>query len=324
MAKLWFFNPWNDLALACDSEYYTPPPTALNVAASGETFPLDFASPDDYVLLSPDGIKKWEEMADSSQNSIARPWLGEKIDQCEPWGWSKAVRAIFRRAGVEENILPDDEYIGNVRNLCHRRHTIGTHRFFNTDFIPIEASDSGECVEALELWGKVIGKYPWSSTGRGIFSGEERFKDSFLRRCSGSIAHQGSVMIEPAYDVVKDFAMLFYCYKNGSVEFKAYSLFENFKRAYVRNLPFGQDQIEKILTAYVSRQRIEEVKEGMKIYLERLIACRYHGWIGVDMMIYGNPPLTGCRKKNSYEVNPCVEMNFRYTMGVYSYLKGGN
>lgn len=310
MARLWVFNPWNDLALGSDSTYYTPPPLVEALARSGQTLPMWMADAEDYVLVDEDGRKWWEQ--NSGKYNLARPWNGEPIEGCVPWGWSKAIRENLRVAGVEPALLLPDSALENIRRLSHRRLTVKAHEFLETGKTPIEAKNEEECIAALQRWGKVIGKYPWSSTGRGLFSGTPEHKESFLRRCRGAIAHQGSVMIEPAYDVVTDFAMLFR-YKEGRFNFYGYSLFHNEKRAYVANLLLPDEEISRCLENFIEKSRLNLTARKMETFLTQEVGDAGIEWIGVDMMIYRNGD-------SYYELNPCVEINLRMTMGVLSHI----
>lgn len=306
MARLWFFNPWNDLALGSDSRFYTPPPAAIQLTQSGASVPLWMASPQDYVILSPElksfyakfnGHYKWPKL-----------WDGQPIEECVPWGWSKAVRQIFIDAGINHLILPSDNQLECWRQLSHRRLTCLIHNELQTGIDPIECFNPQECLDALRHWEKVIGKYPWSSSGRGIFSGSLNYIQSFITRCKGSIAHQNSVLIEPAHDVVIDFSMLFFTRNKGKTLFQGFSLFENNKRAYVGNILISQSQILELLSNYISENIIEDIKIKLIEIINDKITPYYEGPIGIDMFIHR-------ASDSSYHLNPCVEVNLRYTMG---------
>lgn len=310
MAKLWYFNPWNDIALASDSVYFTPPPAAKKLAESGSTLPLWFADKNDYVFLDRDGLNFYENLRDKEK--FPKPWNGEKVEACCPWGWSKAVRQFFLTIGIEKEILPADSQLDSWRNLSNRRLTIEVHRFLDSEIIPIEAKNVEDCLKSLGIYGEVIGKYPWSSSGRGLFSGSKEYIDSFIRRCQGTINHQGSVMIEKRFTPLKDFAMLFFINEAKEVWFEGFSLFENNKRAYVGNYLLPQKEIFSILCRYVEESVIEQTKNKLLKFISDSIAPYYCGPVGIDMMIYSD---IDENKSDRYRLNPCVEVNLRYTMG---------
>lgn len=305
MANLWFFNPWNDLALATDSPFYTPPTAALELQRSGESMPMWIANQNDYVLMGAEAKESYEIF--SLTHNVAKPWEGQQIENCIPWGWSKATRQIFRNIGITDEFLPTDKKLDIWRNLSHRKTTILFHNQLSNTRKPYEAHSPEECKEVLKKWGKVIGKYPWSSSGRGLFQGVKEYQDSFLRRCIGCINHQGSVILEYQYDVAVDFAMLFYIDSFNKVNYIGLSLFENNKRAYVGNYLLSQNEILSFLSKYIDPQLIIETKNNLIKLIEKEIAAFYTGPIGIDMFIY--------MKDCYYFLNPCVEINLRYTMG---------
>lgn len=311
MARLWFFNPWNDLALGANATHYTPPPAALRLEKAGQTLPLWMAAPTDYVLL--DDAGRDFRQARSSRFNLPRPWRGEPIDRCEPWGWSMAARRRFLDAGVPPSLLPSDDCLDTLRRLSHRRLTIEAHRFLATGLDPVEAFDTARCERELESRGSVMAKYPWSSTGRGVFRGTPELKTSFLTRCGGAIAHQGSVMIERAFDVDTDFAMLYRTDGHGGVEFLDYSLMENRGAAYRGHVILPAAESRRLLAAKVGHDVLDNARDGMAEFLERHVAGHYDGCLGVDMFVYRDA-------RGSLCLNPCVEINLRHTMGTLVWL----
>ena len=309
MSRLWLFNPWNDMAIATDSRYYTPPANAIRLEKSGESLPMWMAPEDDYVLAGEAGKKFFQKF--SKIYTLAKPWEGEPLTCCIPWGWSTATREYFLNSGVSADILPDDCQLAIWKQLSHRRITIAAHKFLGSPFVPIEAKHIGKCVEVLHKWGDVIGKYPWSTSGRGLFSGTLQYEESFIKRCLGAIRHQGSVMIEPFYDVVKDFAMLFMINNVHDVNFIGFSLFENNKRAYTGNILIPQKDILAILSNLVKLKTIESLKVSLSSFIKQEIAPYYNGPVGVDMFVYRDSKFLF----DNFKINPCVEINLRYTMG---------
>ena len=187
------------MALASDSIGYTPPPAAIDIEEKG-TILLLLLSESGHFVVTPDKIlQRCSQLSD--RFSCAQPWKGEKIDGIEPWGWSKALVNQMVAMGVDRRLMPDEDALNHLRNLSHRRLTIEAHEHLETNLMPAEALTEQDCINAFKKWGKVVGKYPWSSSGRGLFSGEKGFEGSFLRRCKGAINHQCSVMIERAFDV---------------------------------------------------------------------------------------------------------------------------
>lgn len=298
--------------MGSDSTHYTPPPIVAGLARSGETLPMWIAPPDDFVLVGDVGRQWWETHPE--RDTLARPWSGEPVECCMPWGWSKAVRENLRVAGVAPSLLPSDDILDKIRILSHRRLTINAHRYLSTGLEPVEARSEDEACQALERFGKVIGKYPWSSTGRGLFSGDPGHVGSYLHRCRGAIDRQGSVMIEKAYDVVVNFAMLFSRLPGEKFGLRGYSLFETDRRAYVANTLVHDNQIVRLLSRYVGKHQLDDTACALGHFLDEAVGetGTSQDFAGIDMMIYREAD-------GSYALNPCVEINLRLTMGFLSH-----
>ncbi|MCH5246892.1 MAG: hypothetical protein J1E99_01930 [Muribaculaceae bacterium] len=303
MKKLWVYNPWNDIALGKNTEHFTPPPAALQQMIAGETLLLKTLSKNDFVFSH---IPQQQMQLLPPTN--AKVWNGESFDKIIVWGWSAAIVNELLRAGVPPKHLPHKTTLDNIRRFSHRRLSIELHHQLRSPFVPVEATTVDECLEALEKWSTVIGKYPWSSTGRGLFAGSPQFLQSFINRCKGAINHQGSVLIEKAFDVDTDFAMLFHSGPDQQVEFIGYSLFATNRRAYTHNIPLSDQQIQQLLATKVPLQTLLDARQIVSDFITRRISPLYQGYLGVDMMIY--------RMDNTLHLNPCVEINLRMTMGI--------
>lgn len=264
------------------------------------------APPTDYVLLDDAGRHYWRQM--SRRYTLPRPWEGQTVEGCEPWGWSQAVKRIFVKAGIDPRLLPSEHKLDILRRLSHRRLTVEIHSFLRTGLEPIEAFTPDECIRAVERWHNVIAKYPWSSSGRGIFHGGEGFEKSFLQRCTGAIGAQGSVMIEQALKVDTDFAMLFHAHLREGVRFVDYSLMLNHGTAYAGHQVLPSAAIHDLLSRKVGQETLENTRRGLEEFLSSRLIPHYEGYLGVDMMVY-------IGSDGHLRLNPCVEVNLRHTMG---------
>jgi len=112
-------------------------------------------------------------------------------------------------------------------------------RFFKSRFPFVEAEVPTEVKTAEELDcfmhshdGKAMLKAPWSGRGQGLFWTENGLSSKQKDRSARIMARQGSVMAEPLYCVVQDFAMEYFC-RNGEAGFLGYSLFSTRNCAYI-------------------------------------------------------------------------------------------
>ncbi len=294
MNRLFWFNPENDLALAAGTGNYTPPAAAAALRQSGVKLPLLWADSSDEIFDS------------QSHTIIANPALVP-----EPWGWSVYTRNRLLRAGMPAGAMPADRLLEQMRQLSHRRTAIDVLCGIacGTKLIPAEAFSAEEAFAIItRLKEDAVLKLPWSCSGRGVFYTKKMKRLQIESVVRGSISRQGSVIIEPRYDRLTDFAMLFHC-DCDRVSYRGLSLFATDSSGnYSGNLIAAQEVIQERLGIDVSyyASKLEAVLSG-------IVVGKYSGWLGVDMMTYRT-------SGGETAVNPCVEVNLRMTMGVAALL----
>jgi len=170
----------------------------------------------------------------------------------------------------------------------------------------------GEAVECATLeqvercqkhWGQIVIKSPWSSSGRGVrFAVQEGWINNVIKA-------QGSVMVEPYYNKVKDFGMEFEVDQDGQVHYLGLSLFHTKNGAYIGNLLATEQAKREQLSRYVSMELLDEIKQRV---IDNVQLPDYVGPFGIDMMI-----VNGHRSSQTANLllHPCVELNLRRTMG---------
>lgn len=254
--------------------------------------------------------------------------------QVIPWGWNPGLIRRLVNAGMAPSLLPSAEQMEAIRQVSHRSLAVRVLRRVReavpADVKAILCGRSEEVGEETELRRLIerspeplLLKAPLSGSGRGLIRADGAYVHPVSGWCRSTLEEQGSVMVEPYYDKVCDFAMEFYAGENGAVSFKGYSLFEtNVHGSYTRNLLMTDRQILSRIVSYgFSESQLSEVRRS----LEQALACaaggRYRGYLGVDMMV--------CRTDGTFRLHPCVEVNARYTMGIFSrlfydrYIKSG-
>lgn len=307
--KIHLFNPENDLALALGCRHYTPPPHAQAIHAAGALLPMWWAERGD-LILAPEALREEVQMLAERfglRGEVA-PTVSEPAE-VSPWGWSLDAKRQFLRAGVREELLPDNSSIGRMRELSHRRMSVEILRRLDGDHpIPLETTDPREVVEAEHRSPGCYVKSPWSGSGRGVFCARSLSDEALLRRAEGIIHRQGSVMVERGLDKVIDFAALFFS-DGASVTFRGLSVFSTEERGmYSGNIVAPQSHHEERLARLIDLDSLMATIRSEERILGALIGEDYRGWLGVDMMVY--------REGGEYKTMPCVELNLRRTMGV--------
>lgn len=279
--RVWLFNPENDLALAAGVANYTPPRAVAEFRAALAAIPAWMAAPSDNII-APGVSTQWLREA-----GLEVGLLPEGIPT--PWGWSANAVAQFRQHGIP-GPFPDVE---RLRLLSHRRTALRLHQALQGRLpyplppAPMEISNVSELPET----DRIFLKSPWSCSGRGVVDCQGLTSEQIRRRAADTIRAQGSVMVEPRLNKIRDFAMLF---SNG--KFQGLSLFETNGTAYCGNIIAPQPELE----AQLGAPYIKETAAA----IESCLPADYHGPLGVDMMLCADG-----------RICPTVEVNLRFTMG---------
>lgn len=321
LKTLHIFNPEHDLALASWMETYTPPAEIVKLRKENALLPAIFAGDSDFILLPPDsdpdsdpGPRRFEDIARKKNIQIVKPIdlpaVINQISAVEPWGWDPAIRKHLVSNGVPESMLPSLDFICNLRKLSHRKTTIPFREkvadILNQHLInPAKELFSIEEVrEFLNLNEKAYFKAPWSSSGRGIVVSDHISLKGLLEWASGVLKKQGSIIAEPAWNRIFDFATE-WMIKNGEPEFMGYSVFSTSSRGkYHGNINKSQKELE-LMIKHSAPEFTEAGLHAQYSVLKEIIAPFYSGPLGIDMLADADG-----------NINYCVEINLRLTMGL--------
>ena len=289
MASLFLFNPENDLALANGTANYTPPAAARKIKDSGALLPMWLAQPGDFILAPAEKEETATMLREkyNLQTKIFTPADIPLIDRCVPWGWSAHAVRTFTKAGIDSSFLPDESTIETYRNLSHRRTSIAILESLGFTLLPVEAHTTEQALAAFEAFGEnVFIKFPWSCSGRGVF--ECRNDRNRIEKVSNdSIAKQGSVIIEYAHEKITDFAMLFHC-AGGVAGFHALSYFGTYGHGdYSGNMVAPQNEIARKIG--LPQAELDKLASRLEKSLTDIVAQKYSGPVGIDMMIAQTP-----------------------------------
>ena len=237
--------------------------------------------------------------------SLSRFW------DAGPWGWSLATRQRYLRMGIDPADLPSDEWLDQHRRLSSREFGVEYYQQLSAAMATEWGGQIVPCcarversLEGLGQLGALILKAPWSSSGRGnivVREVVENFDQLLQQRIQRIIRQQGCIVVEPFYEgKVVDFAMEFDVSDTGA-RFLGYSVFDADEMGH-----YGGNYVE---SQELLRQRIglsDPLLQALRDYhtaaLSRLPYC---GPVGIDMMLLRDG-----------RVHPCVEINFRMTMGL--------
>ena len=314
--KLLVFNPEHDLALAANLSNFTAPHAGRQLRADLGFVPAIWAAADDFVLVEnvEDAERRFLRLTRRPFGRfIAKDLLCKlQFSAVDVWGWDLAIRAYLLRWGVEAVVMPTVTQIDAIRQLSHRRYamqllerlqmpgTIG--RSCETDQMEMIA-------DRLQSGEHLVVKAPWSSSGRGVrfMEGDMNIYDNgWVRHV---IEKQGSVMVEPYYNKVKDFGMEFVSDGKGIVSYVGLSLFQTSNGAYTGNILASEDEKEHMISRYISVDLLKAIRQKTCTMMGLLLKDRYAGAFGIDMMVVRRDDGDG------FLLHPCVEINLRRTMG---------
>lgn len=321
MPTLHIFNPETEFALGHGGEYYTPPASIVDLRKRLALLPAVYASPGDYILMMDRAMSPADP---DHQKLIKRKKLTvlphktdlSKLPQdvaVEPWGWNLSLRQWLIDNGMDPERLPSPEWIATLRELAHRHVTITFLRRCGipSPLLPREMFTIFMATDWCRSHRNAYVKAPWSSSGRGIYRALDPDARDLQQWINGTIRRQESVMVEPAWDRVLDFATEWRL-SDGEAHFLGFSLFNvDDHYQYTGNVSASQEEIERILDSKFNDNWTRELLVArQKDALEAMIAPHYSGLLGVD-----------CLVDSQGDVNPCVEINLRRTMGMIGLMK---
>ena len=316
--RLHIFNPHTDLALANNRENYMPSANVRCMVREMEMLPMWFAAPGDAVLTTApvdmDFVARAESLFGINVDFVDESRAGSRqFGSVEPWGWNVALRRHLSRIGISDTLLPDSARLAEYRSLSGRDKDVqmldalsGSDGLFHADII----DNVEDCRRYAADNPRCVFKAPWSGSGKGLRWCFGMYDDKSDGWCRGVIEVQGFLVAAPIYDKQLDFALEYFSDGQGEVAFVGYSLFEtNTRGAYRGNILQTAERQRDILAQYVSMDALDSTIKAVGEQLARIYGG-YRGYLGVDMMV--------CRVCESYAVHPCVEVNMRMNMGVFS------
>ncbi len=328
---LHYFNPGHETAVLNASPYYTPAVNQVKMQYDLGFLPAWYAgSPNDFVWVEDDLTKDFIDSIQSLSHvakAISINDIPGKIHllsgiKVSPWGISPQSIRFFKNLNnkYELNLqLPEwkEEYI----QLCSRQTAkngmdfiVQHHPEISKDIVP-QFYTTIEDIENVIISSSVqlLAKAPYSSSGRGLlWLPPGKLHQSEKQIISGILKKQSTISLEKVLNKKVDFAMLFYSDGSGNVDFTGLSLFEtDTKGTYDKNIVTSQNNILQKLQTLVDISLLERIKHSLISFLNQSFGFLYHGYIGIDMMIYA--------ENGQFRLHPCVEINMRKTMGVLAF-----
>lgn len=238
------------------------------------------------------------------------------------WGWDKALKHKLLKDGTNPISLPSDEYLEQIRSLSHRRESISCLSYIKNklapdekicDTAPIEVKTVEDVIKTVDEYKDTILKSPWSSSGKGLrMVNLHSWTESDKGWVRNILAKQGSLIVEKRAKPALDFSMQF-ATSPASVKFWGYSIFKATHGAYQGNLLASNEYMESLISRYIKKDLLLQVREAISEFLLNEFVGKYEGNLGVDMFINQD-------QQGRYSLNPCVEINVRNNFGLVARL----
>ena len=281
--RLLVFNPENDMALADGSVGYTPPASIRRFRREHCMLPQKWAQAGDYVW---DGVEALD---------------GKHVTEVCPWGWSKAIVHELVKAGVERDVMPSDDWLDGVRQLSSRAFTVGVQQELGLNVRLCKSWR--EVAEFSHGVSRCVMKSLWSCSGKGLMLADKPNAQAWMERV---VARDGAVACEQWIgNKAFDFALEYTISAKGDANYDGLSVFRTAATGRYLHQLSGKDA-ERRLLSVLSEDKLSQLRTWWQHRLEAddIRRFNYFGPMGIDMLVTSDG-----------EVCPCVELNWRMTMG---------
>lgn len=334
LPKIFIYNPTCEIAIANGTVSYMPNKTLSRFEKDLDVLPMHFANEKDVVLVNqlPDqefimlmqeagiSLPEFKQFESSIQD---KDFVKSAKESLEPWGWSPRIHHIFKhlKDSCQQKFKnrPNAEWQANHKDLYSRKKALEVLNFFldhtNNSFyiekkqIAKICTSVSEIEELINQWKQIVIKAPWSSSGRGLqVLRQSHLNDSIIQWINGTLGIQGYVMVEPLLDKKHDFSLQYHIDAKSDVNYIGNGFFAtNSNGQYDGNILGGMPTEMK---EFLSDDKMQKLSEDLK---EALIACgvaqNHSGYLGIDCMLYRD-------QNGEMKLQPCLEINLRYNMGI--------
>jgi len=338
LPDIWLYNPTCDFATGNGKPSWQPNKLLQKMEDDLSALPLFLANSNDYILTAK--LPSAEYLAMFKQLNIETPQFIEKKEafsdaaflaqpKCnlQPWGWSPAAHKLLSplKANCSEEFKqsPVFNWLPAHRDLYSRKFASSVLQkmlenkpgnvFMSSDYTPRICTQQLEIEAALSDWQTLMIKAPWSSSGRGLQPiSKTPVHPKVWEKVFGIINTQGYVMVEPLLDKQLDIAFQFEILK-GKVTYLGISNFTtDSKGQYTGNNLNGlPDSIDEDLKKFALNLPGLLIDPLISVLGKSELATLFEGKFGVDALIFRNA-------EGRLRVNPCLEINLRYNMGLLS------
>lgn len=302
-----------------------------------ESIMMVFSEPDDFILMR--RLPSSQFIDFYSDLGIALPkfiLLNEALTKgafldlpkgkIAPWGWSPSLHRWLKPLNNVQVKEVDSDFVKcwqtDYKQLYSRQMARDVLEvilqqnsdlpFLSAEALPVICTTVDEIEALLNTYGKGVVKAPWSSSGRGIQMLYRSEMTPPLRSwLIGMFQQQKVLFFEQLQPKVCDLSFQF-SVENKQATFLGYSLFYassngqyegNFVNPNLSSLP---KEVEDLFKNGTIAKTVNAVQAALST--SELITV-YSGNLGVDLLLFNDD-------RGDIKINPCLEINLRYTMGM--------
>jgi len=338
LPDIYLFNPTCEYAVANGHVSWQPNDLLKKMEEDLCTLPLFLAGSKDIILVRKTPSENFLESLRNIRinlphfQSISDALNTDKttvqsLGKLIPWGWSPATHHLLeplkKYCSAEFHKSPVSKWNPDLRELCSKKFAaeilksilpyLPSNITMDTSSIPEICTTRDDIKAALDKWGKIMIKAPWSSSGRGLQPiSKTPVVPKVWEKIMGIINQQGYAIAEPLLNKKLDLSLQFELRK-GKVNYLGTSLFYSDKKGqyqgnFLNGWPDNYDPESTSFAGDISKI----VNPPLIQAIERSPLVRlYEGFFGVDTIIFRN-------REGQLRINPCLEINVRQNMGLLS------
>jgi hypothetical protein len=335
--NIFLYNPTCDFAVGNGNVSWQPNQLLQKMESDMAVLPLFFATNKDIVLVQEipaahfiDQLKKIGVAIPAfitKETFFSDP--PDKIGELHPWGWSPAAHKYFENFkdycsnSFKQSPVFNWEKVHKTLFSKKFAHDIllelidkfPSEEYINKNLVSEICTNKQDIEEQLKRWGSIMVKAPWSSSGRGLQPVRKKpVHPKVWEKLMGIIKTQGYALAEPYLNKAADLAFQFKL-KKRKIQFVGISnFFTDSKGQYTGNQLNGLSQnTEQEIAHFINKISEQTISSLINILEQSDLAKNYEGYFGVDTLIFKD-------ENNILKVNPCLEINTRYNMGLLSVL----
>ena len=337
-ARIFYFNPTCELAVANGSFSYMPPLLLQVMERDLAVLPFIFGSENDFVITETKPSDKYIEQLNNLGFKVPRfctlseleAMPADSFEAICPWGWSPAahfkLKKLKEKCSREFKSNPSYNWQQIHQSLFERSTSLNILTdilnkdpqpwFINKSLTGVKATSLYEIEKLMKEHQALVLKAPLSSSGRGIqIIRSKTLNNSNKAWISGVLKQQNYLIAEPYLEKLADLSFQFRITESAEIDYLGFTFFETNSNGQYKGTLINTSIADVFPDKNVNELE-EMINKTAQIIREELKSSVYTslhgGFLGVDAMIF--------RNEKHIMIQPCIEINCRMNMGILSIL----